>query len=361
MLITPILSRNIKPFNASEDYNFIFYVDGASDQVVRNNLVIEKVSDNTVVYNQTQESFAFRHKVVANSLQNGINYKVKIRTGNIKNEWSQFSEYEIFWCFSPPSINITNIDYDNQNRVYNQTVEFLSTYAQSQSEPLKSYRYLLYDSNKDLIQSFPEKFYNNELHLSQEITGLNNGELYYLEVKTLSIYDNEGSSSLIWFRPFYITPRLYSVLTPEALKEQGAIKISANIIQIIGKLYNNNGIEIEPLNIEYIDNEWLDLTRIDYNKLIYEDGFDILQNNFVLKLWFKNLQDEVPFMFLYSPYGHIEFIRFGSRIHIYKRSKHHKIVSHFVSEEISFATNQEYMFYVKSEKNRIDTKVVNVL
>ena len=268
---------------------------------------------------------------------------------------------KLFWCFSPSTINVLNIDYENQNRVYNQTVEFQSEYIQSEGEPLKSYKYLLYDSNQDLIQSFDEKFYNNEQYLTQEIAGLDNGQLYYIELKTLSIYDSEGSSGLVWFKPFYITPRLYSVLTPEVLKEQGAIKISANIVQIIGKLYDNYGIEIEPLNVEYIDNEWLDLTRVDYKKLVYEDGFNILQNNFMLKLWFKNLQDGVPFIFLHSAYGHIEFIRFDNRIHVYKRSKNHNIVSHFVSEEVDFIDNQVYMLYVKSEKNRINMKVVNVL
>ena len=354
MLITPTLKSKIKPFNAGEDYNFIFYVDGSSDQIVRNNLVIEKVSDNTVVYNQTQESFSFSHRIPANSLQNGVNYKAKIRTGNIKNEWSQYSEYEIFWCFSPPTIKIINIDYENQNKVYNQTVEFKSTYSQTESEPLQSYRYLLYNSNKGLIKTFPEKFYNSEEYLIQEIAGLENDTLYYLEVKTLSINNNEGSSGLIWFKPFYIAPRLFSVLTPKNLSEQGAVKVSANIIQIIGKLYDNNGNQVEPENIDYVDNEWLDLTRIDYDKLVFDEGFNILQNDFMLKLWFKNLKDSVPFMFLYSPYGHIEFIRFGNKIHIYKRSKYHKIVSHFASLDINFIDNQEYMLYIKHIKNRFD-------
>lgn len=358
MLITPTLKSKIKPFNAGEDYNFIFYVDGSSDQVVRNNLIIENIKDNTVVYDSTQESFTFSHKVPANSLQNGINYKVKLRIGNIKNEWSQYSGYEIFWCFSPPTINIINIDYENQNRVYNQTVDFKSTYNQTENEPLKSYRYLLYDSNKDLVKTFPEKFYNSEEYLTQEIAGLENDELKYLEVKTLSINNNEGSSGLIWFKPFYVAPRLTSVLTSENLPDQGAIKLSANIIQIIGKLYDSKGKQINPIKIEYIDNEWLDLTRPDYYKLVFDDGFNIMQSDFMLKKWFKNLKDGVPFIFLYSPYGHIEFIRFGTKIHIYKRSKMHKIVSHFASPDVDFIKDKEYMLYAKHTKNRFDMNIV---
>lgn len=357
MLITPILKSGLQPFNATLDYDFIFYVDVASDQVVRNNLVIEKVSDNTVVYNQTQESFSFKHKILANTLQNGVNYKAKIRTGNINNEWSQFSEYEIFWCFSPPTVNIVNIDYDNQHRVYNQTVEFRATYTQSELEELKSYRFLLYDSNKNLKQSFPEKFYNNEEYLTQEVAGLENGELYYIEVKTLSVNDNEGKSLLEWFRPFYITPRLFSVLTLENLSEQGAIKVSANILQILGKLYDNEGNEINPLNVEYIDDEWLDLTRIDYDRLVYDESFNILQSDFILKLWCKNFPDDLVFLILYSSYGKIELMKYNNRIHAFKSSKYHKLKSHFVSDEFDFTSNLQYMIYLKQENNLIDIKI----
>lgn len=356
MLTTPILKYPIRPFDATKDYEFIFYVNGGN-QVLRNNLVIEDVVTNIEVYNQIQESFGYKHKVPAGTLINGKSYKVKIRTGGIDNKWSQFSEYQMFYCFSPAIITIPTINYDDQNRVYNQTVNFEAIYTQLEGELLQSYRFLLYDSNKDLIKSFPEQFYSGTGNLSQEIAGLDNGELYYIQVKTESVNGLLTDTELIWFKPFYITPRLSVVLTPENIKEQGAIKLSANIIQIIGKLYDNLGNQINPLSVEYIDDEWLDLTRIDYDKLVFDDGFNILQSNFMLKMWCKNILDNEVFLTLYSPYGKIELIKYNNMIHVFKTSKYHNLKSHFVSDEFDFDANLQYMIYLKQVDNLIDIAI----
>jgi len=357
MLTNPILAYPIKPFDATKDYEFIFYVNGGN-QVLRNNLIIENVSDNVEVYNQTIESFSYKHKVLANMLVNGTVYKVKIRTGGLDNTWSQFSEYQMFYCLTPAIITIPTIDYTNQNRVYNQTVNFEAVYTQSENEQLQSYRFLLFDSNKDLIKSFPEQFYSGSGNLSQEITGLDNGTLYYIQVKTESVNGLLSGTELIWFKPLYITPRLSLVLTPENLAEQGAIKLSANIVQIIGKLYDNNGVQVNPLDVEYIDGEWLDLTRFDYDKLNFDDGFNIAQSDFTMKLWCKNIPDDKVFLTLNSPYGKVELMKYNNRIHAIKTSMFHKLKAHFISDEFDFTSNMQYMIYLKQTNNLIDMVVV---
>lgn len=358
MLITPILKSDmpistIRPFDATKDYEFIFYVNGG-DQVLRNNLVIKDLETNEVVYDENQETFAFIHILPANTLKNGKAYKAKIRTGGINNTWSQFSESQMFYCFSPAIITIPTIDYNNQNRVYNQTVLFEATYTQPEGEQLQSYRFLLYNENKNLIKSFPEKFYQNEDSLTQEIAGLQNGKLYYIQIKTESVNGLLSETNLIWFKPFYITPKLSVVLFPENLPEQGAIKLSANIVQIIGKLYDNNGKLIDPNIVEYIDDEWLDLTRLDYDKLVFDNAFDILQNDFIMKIWCKNILDNKTFLILYSPYGNIKLIKYDNRIHAFKTNKYHNIKSHFVSDVFNFVDNNQYMIYLKQVNNLID-------
>ena len=356
MLTTPILQHLIRPFDATKDYEFIFYTSGGN-QVLRNNLVIEDMN-NAVIYDQSIETFGYKHKIPANTLINGVLYKVKIRTGGINNTWSQFSEYEMFYCFSPAIIGIPTINYEDQNRVYNQTVNFEATYLQAENEQLQSYRFLLYDSNKDLIQSFPEQFYSGVGNLNQEITGLTNGELYYIQVKTESVNGLLTDTALIWFRPFYIAPRLSVVLTPENLKEQGSIKLSANIVQIIGKLYDDSGNQINPLDIEYIDGEWIDLARPDYSRLIFDDGFDIAQSNFMMQIWCKNIEDNDVFLTLHSPYGELRLTKYNNRIHAFKTSKYHKLKSHFTSDVFDFDGNSQYMIYIKQINNLVDIEVV---
>src|SRR5699024_6002906 len=95
----------------------------------------------------------------------------------------------------------------------------------------------------------------------------------------------EATTGLILVRPFYIAPVLTSAIGVENIKSEGAIKVTANIIQIIGRLYDQNGIEIAKDDIEYVDDEKLDMNREDYAKLVYDEGFDIDGDDFVLKLW----------------------------------------------------------------------------
>jgi hypothetical protein len=91
-LTTPILA-SITSFDAESSYDFIFSSIGGS-QVTKNNLVIELNSDGTEVYNQTVDSFAFKH-TVSSGLTNNIQYKAKIRTGD-STSWSVFSSYIVF-------------------------------------------------------------------------------------------------------------------------------------------------------------------------------------------------------------------------------------------------------------------------
>ena len=342
MLTTPILN-DIKTFNATKDYTFTFNVIGGN-QVVGNNLVIERISDNAVVYNQSQETFNFKHTLPAYTLTNGLNYRAKIRTKDINNNWSSFSTTLLFWCYSEPDLYITTIDYDNQNRVYNQTVVFETTYSQAEGEILQSYRYLLYNENKDLLKSFPEQYTDGSQPLTQEVAGLENSKLYYLEVKTLSPNGNAGTTELVPFKPFYIAPRLTVTLTPENLPEKGAIKVSANIIQIILKLYDNYGNQINPMNVEYVDNEWLDMNRIDYDKLVADEGFDIFQSNFLLQLWCKDLPENKVFLTLYAPQGRLEVFKLKNRIRVYKYINDLNNPRYFVSNKYTLSSKQERWF-----------------
>ena len=355
MLTTPILN-DIKTFDAVNGYTFTFDVRGGS-QVIGNNLVIERISDNVEVYNQTQETFNFRHNLPAYILANGVNYRAKIRTKNINNNWSSFSNALLFWCYSKPDLYITTIDYDNQNRVYNQTVVFGTTYFQAQGEILQSYRYLLYNENKDLLNSFPEQFADGSLPLTQEVAGLENGKLYYLEVITISPSGNTGTTGLINFKPFYITPKFTVTLTPETIPEQGAIKVSANIVQIILKLYDDNGNQINPMDIEYIDDDWLDMNRVDYDKLIADEGFDILYGNFILQLWCKNLSENEVFLTLYAPQGRIEMFKLNDRIRVYKYIDNLDNPGYFVSNMFELDNEQELMIYMKQVDHLIDLQV----
>jgi len=339
-LTTPSLST-ILPFSSTQSQIFKFLVN-SGDQVVRNNLVIENNSTNVEVYNQSVESFQLQHILLANTLTNGIEYRAKIRTGNLANEWSlNFSDWIYFYVLSSPTILIPTIDINN--KVYNSTINFTATYSQLEGELLQSYKFLLYNSNQNLLQTYSEQFSDGTTPpISQEITGLENEELYYLEVKGISIHSQLSTSGLIAFTPFFITPRLITTLNVENIPSQGAVKLSVQLIQEIG--------QIDSGTVTFIDNNWINLIN---GQISFQDGFQ-LGSDFILKLWCKNIPDDVVFLKLISEYGGIEFIRFDNKISSKKILNGCSIYSVFASNELIVEADIEFVIYVRSINNALE-------
>lgn len=363
MLTTPILSE-IKTFDANNENIFMFQSVGG-DQVTGSRLTIEKVSDNTIVYEGSSANLSFKHLLPAETLSNGVNYRARIRTKGRNTQedrietWSASSAPLLFWCYSKPELNITNID--ENGRVNNQTVEFKTTYLQTEGETLQSYRYILYNENKNLLKSFSEIYSNGDSELIQQITGLENGISYYLEVKTISANGNIGTTGLVNFKPMYIIPKLMVRLEPENLIEKGAIKISTDIVQILLKLYDINGNEIDPSTIEYENDEWIDMTRNDYYKLVADNGFKISQSDFILQIWCKDLPENKIFLTLFSSNGKIEMFKSNKRIRVYKSINNLKFKNYYVSGEFDSTGSQELSIYMRQENNLIDLKVEAML
>ena len=112
----PVL-EDITPFEANETYVFKFRYDSGGDQYTKNNLVISTNrgdGTDTEVYNVEVNAFDAFHTYVpvlaTTPLENGKQYKVKIRVGRDTN-WSAFSDWKLFYVHSTPVIDITNI-YD---------------------------------------------------------------------------------------------------------------------------------------------------------------------------------------------------------------------------------------------------------
>lgn len=359
IMTTPSLVKNIKPFSPDQSYDFPFvYTSGV--QALRNNLIIQELSTGNQVYNATLETFSLKHQVPPSTLSAGSAYRASVRVGGAQDTLSEFSDWVIFWVLEKPELNIINIDYLNQNRVYSQTVDFQTEYTHPNFELLQSYRYNLYDSNQNLMQSYSEIYADGSELLTQEITGLVNGDLYYIELKIYTVNQQEASTGLVLVRPFYIAPILTSAIGVENIKSEGAIKVTANIIQIIGRLYDENGIEIVKDDIEYIDNEKLDMNRPDYDKLVYSEGFDIEGDDFALKLWCENLPEDRVFMKLYSDYGWIDFRCYDNKVHVFKHQYDVTYPSHHTSEEFTVLENEQFMIYVKAVDHSFNIEVTPI-
>ncbi len=188
--------------------------------------------------------------------------------------------------------------------VNNQTYTFAGAYIHM-GDVLQSYRFLLYDHNQVLLQSFSEKF---GTPISQEIAGLANNRTYHLEIITLSARGMPGSSGRIQFVPTYIQPILSTVLNLENDASQAAIRITSNIVQIIFTLASGT--------FAYEGNNWINLTN---GTIVAQSGFHI-PNDFTIKLWARNLPIGSSFFILHGLQGTIELRFLNNRIHLIKRA-----------------------------------------
>lgn len=298
MIQTPIL-YSIKSYSAIDTFNFDFYYQG-SVQIVKNNLVIERTVDNIVVYDQTVESFALLHTVVGGSLANGYEYKAKIRVGDINNNWSDFSDWIVFSCFSYPNLQITSII---DGVINNQNPVIQAAYQQIENDLLVSYRFLLYDHLDNLLITYPEKL---DGLLQQQVEDLQNNKTYKIELRTLSESGMESSSGLIPFVARYIEPKLASVVNLSNLKDYAGVEVTCHLIQIIGQVGSGT--------ISYENDEWINLK----NGVVYfQDGFYV-DDDFTLKLWCKELPVNSTFLRLKGKQGEISLRYQDDKIYLYK-------------------------------------------
>ena len=278
-LIRPIL-YSVSAFDATDSQIFNFNVSGG-DQVVKNRLVISKQSDNTIVYNNVQTTFAFRHVVPANTLVNGEYYSAYIITYNANDEQSSPSLGIQFYCFSSPSFLFSNIPI---NRVItNASYNFIVTYNQNESEYLRSYTFNLYNSERVLLATSGIQYITSTptlpLNVNYIFSGLNDRETYYIEANGQTMHGMFVDTGFILFSIQYETPNVFSIISLDNNCEGGYITIKSNLVGIDGESYPSPPIYVD-------DDTAIDLSNIgDY--VLWNSGYEI-NGDFTASLWGRN-------------------------------------------------------------------------
>ncbi len=338
-LTTPSLIE-VLPIDNSQPFTFTFLSTGGN-QVTKNNLVIENNSTGVEIYNQTIDNFIFNHTIPANTLTNGTQYRAKIRTGDINGNWSNFSDYILFYCFPKPIVNITNII---DGLVTNQTYEVLGLYS-SDYDPIQSYRFLIYDENSILLYTTPEVYSSDIKHTFV----FDHMKTYGIELKCISQNKVEVSSGIIEFIVQYIQPELNTGITLEMFNNTGEVKITSTIVQVVG----------EGQNYLFVDSDWVDITAS--NAIVsFQDGLNWDSINWALKLRFKNIPYNKVFCKVLGTNGTIEVLYRDNRFHAYRYSSN--LVSHFInSPDITFLSEDTIILDIRHINGLIDLFVEKVV
>lgn len=308
----------------------------SGDQVYGSELVVQVNSTSTTVYDTTLTTFSLYHTVAGGTLTNNITYKAKIRTKNSEGTYTSYSDWVLFKPLITPIISITNVT--EGGTVNNQTYTFLGSFSQTGSS-LRSYQFNLYDANEVLLESYDTVY---STIISQEVTGLINGESYRIELQTLSQAGISSTTGLIQFTASFISPTLNGGLELVNNSSDGTVSLTITAIQFFG---TGSGYT-------FSNNDWVNLTASG-SYVRFEEMLDQIDENFTLRVFAKGIPTSTTFVRLYSNDGDIQLQYYNSRFHVFKTA--YSVTSHFISTtDITFISTDEICIEVKSINNLIN-------
>lgn len=270
-LTQPIVNP-IAAFDAARAHTINFTVIGGA-QVVGNRLVISDNETGTEIYNNKQLTMKLEHTVPAGTLSNGGYYNAVIYTVDNSGAESVASTAVPFYCYSQPVLTIDNIP--QTETIENGTYAFVGSYLQQEDEPLNSYQYTLYNSNKEVLSQSALIYYEADSSLSYTFVGMSNDTAYYISLTGETVNGTKITSGLRYFTVRYLQPASFAICDLVNNCEDGYIQISSNIVAIDGKS--------NPDPPVYIDDKEVDLREPD-TWVRWNEGFRI-QNDFTMRVW----------------------------------------------------------------------------
>lgn len=359
ILVKPqINTTELSVFDATEDY-VIKFIANTGDQVLANEIEIQKTIDNTQVYANKINSMYLNHIIPANTLQNGGVYRIHLRTYNNQDQYSSWSDWVVLTCFSKPIIDISNIM--NNSILNNQNYSFMGSYNQTEEDKLQYYKFILYDYNENIVSESPIIFSQNDIQY--KFSGMANNQKYFIELQTTTQH-NITVSIKKSFTTAYIAPMFTNYITLTNNKENASVDIQVIAIRTLGHISSGN-VVIE-------DGEWANC--IVENGIIQFDDqnnnglyFEYSQGNWQLQLWLKGLVDDyVPInnvlegtsiVLLYGNNAFCKIQYYDGCFHFYKYimiNNSYQIISHYASNIINATPNDVVYLFVQSTNDRIE-------
>lgn len=283
MLNTPILKK-IAAFDPRKNFTISFQYSG--NQVVRNRVIILDNDTYQTVYDSEQERMRLDHVITANSLNPGKAYLIKVKVYDNYGDESDFSTPVLFYCYSSPIFEFTNI---TDNMIYRtSSLDVVLSYSQSENEIFKECQINLYAHDYTLLSSSPTLF--NSSSLKHTFHGLKNENIYYIKAYGKTAHDMDLDTGYLKINIQYFMMPSNVLFEVKNHPELGAVSLSSGIIDI--------GYEVENENYTFSNGELI----IFDNSLTYNNGFSAT-SEFTCFVKARKLIPDKPFLYLRNPNG----------------------------------------------------------
>ena len=284
---------------------YTIYVDSNTSKSYTYNgsIFVETNLTEIVAYQNITTTFNFSHIIPANTLTNGRYYKVAIRTYDALNNVSDWSNYQPFYCYTTPvlELNVTN----GQTLTKSNYVVTL-TYKQLQNEKLDYAIIELYNTNKVLLSSSGNMYSTDypPITFSYSILGLENHSQYYIKANVVTINGTVTQTDMIRVYTNYDT--IPEQVTLEATLDScnGYVNLkSSDVFNIVG--------ESNPDPLHYLLGQQADLRNatadINIEDYAYwakwnHDLF-VIPTDFLLRMWFYPARQPFEIIKLFNDDG----------------------------------------------------------
>lgn len=273
-MTTPILLQHIA-FDKSFETTFPFNSIGGN-QVVKNRLQILNNSTLAIVYDSTQTTFALAHTLPSDTLTNGVYYLAKVKTYDINDVESEWSNGVQFYCFTTPSFTFSGLT----PTINTSSKIFSVAYTQTQSEPISEYKFMLYDANNNLLQESDTIYNSNStlppLTVNYMFSGMLDATTYKVRAIGTTLHGMTVDTNYSTFQVVYTEPNIFSTIQITSDCENGVNTVVSNIV-----LVNGVSTPYEPI---YIKSD-TELDNRDYRNTVYwDEGFKV-EDKLLFRRW----------------------------------------------------------------------------
>ena len=272
-LATPVALAT-SSFDAHNSHSFSFVCTGGN-QVVANRLTIAEAESDDIVYQNDLRTYAYKHTVQGNELENGIRYYFYFNTFDVNGEMSADSNKVYFNCYSSSTIVFNNIP--SSRTINSASFTFSATWNQQQGETLSYFQFLLYDHTKKLIDTSDKLTSTNTppLTFTHTFDGFDDDTVYYVSAKAVSTSGIQSTASLI---PININNNFsgdYFLIKATNFCNEGYNEIINNVHEIDGV---TDGVFTDDEHL--LLNEW-------GTTAVWSSGLQFFNDSFVMLLWWK--------------------------------------------------------------------------
>ena len=292
-LVKPIVN-DVAAFDKSVGTTITFTANGG-DLIVGNQVYIVTNPSNPsetekVAYNHQVTSFELSHVIPPNAsatvaLTNGTYYKVRIRTYDALGNYSEWSDYVPFYCYSTPTLTL---NVSSGQTISTAVFNFNLTYTQAQSELVNYAKINLYKSNGALISSSGNLYppTTGAITFNYKVNNLQNNTNYKVKAVLETINGTVCETNLIPFTVSYTELPNENELIATVDSCEGYINVRSSIIsRLIAESHPDPLTYINDDTMADMINTVTDINIPNYATWARWRELEV-PTNFLLRAWF---------------------------------------------------------------------------